>query len=111
MKKQCQLTPQIHSFSEKLLPSTEVDLPIENQTIALNTEEKQGAHVLLSSNGISVSSGQEELEQTDNKTQSTLVNLYGHEVEILGGCRVVYRPDHPKYGAQVWYFDYAQYED
>ena len=29
-------------------------------------------------------------------------NQYGHEVEILGGCRVVYRPDNPKYGATVW---------
>jgi hypothetical protein len=35
-------------------------------------------------------------------TKSNLLNLYGHEVEILGGCRVVYRPDSPKYGAQVW---------
>ncbi len=67
--------------------------------------------VLLSNNGISVYSGQEEFEQTHQKTQSSLVNLYGHEVEILGGCRVVYRPDHPKYGAKVWYFGYAQYED
>ena len=31
------------------------------------------------------------------------LNLYGHEVEILGGCRVVYRPDCPRdCGAQVW---------
>ncbi len=30
------------------------------------------------------------------------INLYGHEVEILGGCRVVYRPDRSKYGAKVW---------
>jgi hypothetical protein len=30
------------------------------------------------------------------------LNLYGHEVEILGGCRVVYRPDNPKWGAKVW---------
>ena len=30
-------------------------------------------------------------------------NIYGHEVEIPGGCRVVYRPDKPKScGAQVW---------
>lgn len=29
-------------------------------------------------------------------------NQYGHEVEILGGCRIVYRPDSPKYGATVW---------
>ena len=30
-------------------------------------------------------------------------NQYAHEVEIPGGCRVVYRPDHPKgYGAEVW---------
>jgi hypothetical protein len=30
------------------------------------------------------------------------VNLYGHEVEILGGCRVVYRPNASKCGAKVW---------
>ena len=29
-------------------------------------------------------------------------NRYGHEVEIPGGCRVVYRPDNPQYGARVW---------
>ncbi|MGB3532670.1 MAG: DNA-binding protein [Microcoleaceae cyanobacterium] len=38
------------------------------------------------------------------KTQenSRNLNLYGYEVEILGGCRVVYRPDNPKCGAKVW---------
>ena len=30
------------------------------------------------------------------------LNLYGHEVEILGGCRVVYRPDSSRCGAKVW---------
>ncbi len=34
--------------------------------------------------------------------KSQNVNLYGHEVEILGGCRVVYRPNNPKCGAKVW---------
>ena len=29
-------------------------------------------------------------------------NLYGHEVEVPGGCRVVYRPHNPKCGARVW---------
>ena len=29
-------------------------------------------------------------------------NQYGYEVEIPGGCRVVYRPDNPKCGARVW---------
>jgi len=29
-------------------------------------------------------------------------NVYGHEVEIPGGCRVVYRPDNPRCGAKVW---------
>ncbi len=30
-------------------------------------------------------------------------NQYGHEVEIPGGCRVVYRPDNPICGgARVW---------
>ena len=29
-------------------------------------------------------------------------NQYGHEVEIPGGCRVVYRPDNPMCGARVW---------
>lgn len=29
-------------------------------------------------------------------------NQYGYEVQIPGGCRVVYRPDHPKCGAKVW---------
>ena len=29
-------------------------------------------------------------------------NQYGHEVEIPGGCRVVYRPDSPMCGARVW---------
>ena len=30
------------------------------------------------------------------------INLYGHEIEILGGCRVVYCPDSSKHGAKVW---------
>ena len=35
------------------------------------------------------------------KTGNT--NIYGHEVEIPGGCRVVYSPHSPKSsGAQVW---------
>ncbi len=30
-------------------------------------------------------------------------NLYGHEVEIPGGCRIIYRPDNPICGgARVW---------
>lgn len=29
-------------------------------------------------------------------------NQYGYEAEILGGCRIVYRPDSPKCGARVW---------
>ncbi len=30
-------------------------------------------------------------------------NIYGHEVEMPGGCRVVYRPDCPRNcGATVW---------
>lgn len=29
-------------------------------------------------------------------------NQYGHEVEIPGGCRVIYRPDRPMCGARVW---------
>ncbi len=29
-------------------------------------------------------------------------NRYGHEVEIPGGCRVVYRPESPMCGARVW---------
>jgi hypothetical protein len=29
-------------------------------------------------------------------------NQYGYEVEIPGGCRVVYSPDRPKCGAKVW---------
>lgn len=29
-------------------------------------------------------------------------NVYGHEVEILGGCRVIYRPQGSFCGARVW---------
>ncbi len=29
-------------------------------------------------------------------------NQYGYEVQIPGGCRVVYSPDNPKCGARVW---------
>ena len=29
-------------------------------------------------------------------------NVYGYEVEIPGGCRVVYRPEKPVCGAKVW---------
>jgi len=29
-------------------------------------------------------------------------NQYAHEVEIPGGCRIVYRPDRPFSGARVW---------
>ncbi len=38
----------------------------------------------------------------DSAKKSQNVNLYGHEVEILGGCRVVYRPNASKCGAKVW---------
>ncbi len=31
-----------------------------------------------------------------------LSTIYGHEVEVPGGCRVVYRPHNPKCGARVW---------
>ncbi len=41
------------------------------------------------------------MSQVDSPTKGCL-NLYGHEVEILGGCRVVYRPNSSKYGAKVW---------
>ncbi len=39
-------------------------------------------------------------ESAARKSQN--VNLYGHEVEILGGCRVVYCPDTSRCGAKVW---------
>jgi hypothetical protein len=29
-------------------------------------------------------------------------NIYGHQIEIPGGCRVVYNPDSPICGARVW---------
>lgn len=29
-------------------------------------------------------------------------NIYGHEVVMPGGCRVVYRPERPFCGAKVW---------
>jgi hypothetical protein len=39
----------------------------------------------------------------EETTQKSKTNVYGHEVEIPGGCRVVYRPDRPQScGAQVW---------
>ncbi|MEQ9369480.1 MAG: DNA-binding protein [Coleofasciculus chthonoplastes F3-SA18-01] len=38
----------------------------------------------------------------DQGTQKGKTNVYGHEVEIPGGCRVVYRPDSPRCGAKVW---------
>ncbi|MEQ8995343.1 MAG: DNA-binding protein [Coleofasciculus sp. B1-GNL1-01] len=38
----------------------------------------------------------------DQATQTGNRNVYGHEVEIPGGCRVVYRPDSPRCGAKVW---------
>ncbi len=38
----------------------------------------------------------------EDARKSQNVNLYGHEVEILGGCRVVYRPNRSKCGAKVW---------
>ncbi len=106
VKKHCELREETDSFSEKLLRSLGLDPPTDAQTPNLNTGGKQGVHFLLSNDGISVSSGPEELETTGNKTESTSkngpVNLYGHEVEILGGCRIVYSPDRPKYGAKVW---------
>jgi hypothetical protein len=30
------------------------------------------------------------------------LNLYGHQVEINGPCRIVYSPDRTKFGARVW---------
>jgi len=38
----------------------------------------------------------------EQETQKGKTNIYGHEVEIPGGCRVVYRPDRPQCGAKVW---------
>ena len=29
-------------------------------------------------------------------------NQYGHEVEIPGGCRIIYNPHNPIHGAKVW---------
>jgi len=39
-------------------------------------------------------------KEQEHKTSKT--NVYGHQVEIPGGCRVVYRPDSPRCGAKVW---------
>ncbi len=37
------------------------------------------------------------------KVKKGNTNLYGHEVEIPGGCRVIYSPDNPICGgARVW---------
>jgi len=39
---------------------------------------------------------------TSNYSKKGNSNIYGHEVEVPGGCRVVYRPHNPKCGARVW---------
>ncbi len=44
---------------------------------------------------------QKDISKVD-PAKTGILNLYGHEVEILGGCRVVYCPNGSKYGAKVW---------
>ncbi|NEO33690.1 MAG: helix-turn-helix domain-containing protein [Symploca sp. SIO3C6] len=64
-------------------PSPVTIIHVNQQTIRQNQKQEKPAPV------ISVKRGQE--------------NIYGHEVEIKGPCRVVYRRDNPKpCGARVW---------
>ncbi|NEO97940.1 MAG: helix-turn-helix domain-containing protein [Symploca sp. SIO2E9] len=64
-------------------PSPVTIIHVNQQTIRQNQKQEKPAPV------ISVKRGQS--------------NTYGHEVEIHGPCRVVYRRDNPKpCGARVW---------
>ncbi|NEO99819.1 MAG: helix-turn-helix domain-containing protein [Symploca sp. SIO2E9] len=64
-------------------PSPVTIIHVNQQTIRQNQKQEKPAPV------ISVKRGKE--------------NRYGHEVEITGPCRVVYRRDNPKpCGARVW---------
>ncbi|NEO28937.1 MAG: helix-turn-helix domain-containing protein [Symploca sp. SIO3C6] len=64
-------------------PAPVTIIHVNQQTIRQNHSSEKPAPV------ISVKRGQ--------------TNTYGHEVEIYGPCRVVYRRDNPKpYGARVW---------
>ncbi|NET04056.1 MAG: helix-turn-helix domain-containing protein [Merismopedia sp. SIO2A8] len=64
-------------------PSPVTIIHVNQQTIRQNQKREKPAPVIS-------------LKQGQN-------NTYGHEVEIHGPCRVVYRRDKPKpYGARVW---------
>ncbi|NET06435.1 MAG: helix-turn-helix domain-containing protein [Merismopedia sp. SIO2A8] len=67
----------------KKRPAPVTIIHVNQQTIRQNQKQEKPAPV------ISVKRGKE--------------NIYGHEVEIQGPCRVVYRRDNPKpCGARVW---------
>ncbi|NEP00788.1 MAG: helix-turn-helix domain-containing protein [Symploca sp. SIO2E9] len=73
--------PQASWRRKKRSPVTIIH--VNQQTIRQNQKQEQAAPV------ISVKRGKD--------------NRYGHEVEITGPCRVVYRRDNPKpCGARVW---------
>ncbi|NEO33778.1 MAG: DNA-binding protein [Symploca sp. SIO3C6] len=64
-------------------PAPVTIIHVNQHTIRQNQKQENAAPV------ISVKRGQ--------------TNTYGHEVEIYGPCRVVYRRDNPKpYGPRVW---------
>ncbi|MDJ0745635.1 MAG: hypothetical protein QNJ32_20030 [Xenococcaceae cyanobacterium MO_167.B27] len=53
--------------------------------------------------GTTVRSASSEQDSLASSPRKGISNIYAHEVEIPGGCRVIYRPDNPIYGcAKVW---------
>ena len=65
---------------------------------------KKPAKTIIHVNSQKISKNKKEQQQEPVITiKRGNTNIYGHEVEIPGGCRVVYRPNSPKScGAQVW---------
>ena len=64
---------------------------------------KKPAKTIIHVNSHRIRQNQKQQENQPVITVKTgKTNIYGHQVEIPGGCRVVYNPDRSICGAKVW---------
>jgi hypothetical protein len=72
---------------------------VNSQRIRQNRKTQQQQPVITVKKRCSPPSAQDARECVPREGNT---NIYAHEVEIPGACRVVYGPHRPRGGAQVW---------
>ena len=78
---------------------------VNSQRIRQNQKHQQNQPVITVKKNCSSQLSTPSVSEAEHKVGSATkgqLNLYGHEVEIPGGCRVVYRPNSSRCGAKVW---------